>query len=45
MPSYINLDLFTEPAIDTLISSYNTERKFIAGEENTLLLQKASDWL
>lgn len=44
-PTLLNLDLFTEPIIDSFIA-YNTDRKFIAGPaEESLLLQKASDWL
>ncbi len=45
IPSLLNIDIFTEPVIDTFIA-YNTDRKFIVGpEENPLLLQRASDWL
>ena len=42
--TYLNLDLFTDPTVDTLMA-YNTDRKFITGAEDTILLQKASDWL
>jgi hypothetical protein len=45
IPTLLNLDIFTEPAIDSFIA-YNTDRKFIVGpEENPLLLQRASDWI
>lgn len=45
IPTFVNLDMFTEPAIDPFIA-YNADRKFIVGpEENPLLLQKASDWI
>lgn len=37
--------MFTEPVIDSFIA-YNTDRKFIVGPaEESLLLQKASDWI
>lgn len=43
--TFLNLDLFTDPLIDSL-TAYNTDRKYVAGgDESTLLLQRASDWL
>ena len=36
--------MFTDSQIDNMIA-YNSDKKYIAGVENTLLLQRASDWL
>lgn len=40
----INLDMFSEPLIDSM-HAYNADKKFVTGAESTLLLQKSSDWL